>query len=288
MPVLCEQLAARAFREYMLIALKPKVDEVNGLRAAVLKTPWAEPWNIGAGATLGFCLVSGSNTFTTVPLTAGAARTSAQVAADINAVLPGKASSDSDGRWFVSGLAPTIAAPSKVFLRPGIPGDVNSLFGFDNGGEKEIESALVAPGSRGIADGKPLIPDYGPSGAAGGSPIAIVIDDRHSRPARPGPRGNENIVTLTVSVMRIDPLAAVHRSRDGIHSALRCVRECFSSTVGRQLGRAAQGDIVLVTELGCSVGGQPFQFNVPNTPNPLFDAAVLMLEVKVYEQPGAS
>lgn len=287
MGVLVEQLVATSLREWLLMQLPAKVAEVNGLRAAVLRAPWAGPYVVPAGRTFGFTTATGA-VFITAVLTSGT-RTATQIAADINTAAGATvASEDSAGRLVLtSPLAPTTAAPSLVRLRGGLASDANSLFGWAMGGELELLTALVTPGGKGIADGWPLLNDLMPNAQSGGSPICVVLGDRESRPARPGPRGDEYLVTIDVSVLRIEPAQQVSRNREHIHSALRCVREVLMQDNGRLLGNVANG-IQLVLEKSCRVAAKPFTFGDKKSPSPFFDAAVLLLEVRAFERPAAT
>ena len=145
----------------------------------------------------------------------------------------------------------------------------------------------MAPRARGIMDGWPVTPDFGPPSLIG-SPLGVVIGDRSTVPVRPDVRRDEYVVTLTLTVMRLEGAGQTHRSREPIQAALRCVREVVLQDAGRQLGRAGQGDIMLVTERAARIDGRPFAFGSNESPGPLFDVAVLLLDVRVFERPGAT
>lgn len=286
-----EQIAATALRDWLLLQLPAKVAEVNLFRAAVLLCPWAGPFNVPAGSTLGIGVTAGSDTVISVPLTTGAARTSAQIAANINAAagLVGMAAVDSAGRWYVtSPTPPSASTDSKVILRKANgTTDINNVFGFDQGGERDIRSALLAPPRASAFDGWPITPVFAPRSAKGAY-IAFVVGDRRPVPASGGPRRDQYTVAIDLSVLRMD-VAEQHRSREAISSAVRCVREVLLQDAGRMLGRAGAGDVQLVEEVaGGLISSVPLNFNAKKDSNPLYDAALLQLSVKIYQRPSAT
>lgn len=275
-----EQIAADALREHLLLAMPAKCAEVNLTRGAVLTAPWAGPFLIPAGATLGIGVVANNATFKNVPLTAGAAQTSAQVAADINAVtgLVGTAAVDDQGRWSVtSPTPPSSSIDSKVELRGTVATDLNATFGFGKGGAKVINSALLAPTYECAFDGWPVTPVFAPR-AAVGAYIAFVVGDRTAKPRPGGPRIDQHIIAMDLTILRLD-VAEQHRRREAIQSAMRCVRECLLSNDGRTLDARA----MLVEEVDGHVSAKPFAFTKDF--NPLYDGAVLNLSVKIYARP---
>lgn len=277
-----EQIAADALREHLLLAMPAKVAEVNLTRGAVLTAPWAGPFVIPAGATLGIGVVANNATLKNVPLTTGAAQTSAQIAADINATagLVGTAAVDSAGRWYVtSPTPPSSSADSKVELRGSVATDLNSTFGFEKGGVKVINSALLAPTYGCAFDGWPVTPVFAPRSPVGAY-IAFVVGDRKAKPRPGGPRIDQHVVVLDLTILRLD-VAEQHRRREAIQSAMRCVRECLLSSDGRTL----DGRAMLVEELDGHVSAKPFSFT--KDLNPLYDGAVLNLSVKIHARPPA-
>lgn len=290
-----ERIATQALRDWLLLSLPAKVTEVNLTRAASVMAPYAGPYVFSAGATIGICRVADSDTFNTVNLTTGS-RTTAQVVTEINIALGAAvASADavSDRLILTSLIPPTTSAASAVLLRgDGTSTDANTVFGWDAGGEKCVRTALVAPGSRGITDGLPLQPDFGPSGAGGGSPIIVIIGDRASKPVGPMPtRRDEYAVVIDLSILRVEPQQQAHRDREHIHAAVQCVRELLVTQSGLMLGQRGNQSVKKVTELSCRVSALPFKFkDNKDSPivSPLFDGAAMSVEVRVYEQQGAA
>ena len=289
MSVTAELIARSALRDYLLLRLPAKVTEVNATRAATLRAPWAGPYTIPAASTMGLSVTGSDASFTAFTVTAGS-RTTAQMVTEINTAMAGSpASADADDRLLItSPTAPSTTVPSAVKLRGTTSTDCNAVFGWDKGGEKEVTTALIAPSSRGVADGWPQVLDFGP-GAAIGAPICCVIGDSSTAPVRPDPRRDEHVVTLDLTVLRLEGLGLSHRNREPILSSLRCVREVLlGETAGRMLGRAGLGDVQMVSEVAAKVAAKPYSFGSPKSPGPLFDVAVLVLAIRVFGRPGAT
>jgi hypothetical protein len=283
--VLAEQIAARALRRYLLSELPAKVAEVNATRAPVLESPYKGPFTISGTKKLRVSL-SGIDTghLTTAALIVGAARTAAQIAAEVNATagLAGVASADSDGRLLLTGAAPS-SGNSVVALGSDDPtaAGSNAVFGWDAGGERVLTHALVAPTFKGVADGLPFFPDMGPG-------FWLIIGKRTSVPVRRANstvRTDEYQVGLELGFMFRETNVQSHRSREGISSCVRCVRELLLSNTGRQLGRAQPGDIVLVEEKNCTIEGMPYSFKGKDQPKGFFDRALMLLSIRVFERP---
>lgn len=297
--VLAEELACRALRDWLLLQLPAKVAAVNLTRAAVLRAPYAGPYVFSAGATLGINQTANSDAFSETAFATGS-QTTAQVVTAINAAMGAVVASseavNADGtltRLVLTSTTPPLSPDaSALSLRGGVNGsDANVVFGWDAGGEKVTTTALVAPGSRGVCNGLPLQPDFGPSGQGGGSPIVVIIGDRSSRPVAPVPRRDEYLVSVEMAVLRIEPQQQVHRDREHIHAAVRCVREVLLTDAGRMLGRSGFNDVVLVSETRCKIAALPFKFiDNKNAPvvSPLFDGAEIMLDIRIFERPGAT
>lgn len=153
MSVKAELLAVEALRAHLLLKLPAKVTSINAERAAVLKAPRAGPYTVVDDIAIG--TTAGSET--TVSLTTGS-RTATQVAADITtaAVAGITASVDSlDRLTLTATAAPAEGAPSVISLGAAADAGANRAFGWDDGGEKVLRSALVAPMNRGVCDGEP-------------------------------------------------------------------------------------------------------------------------------------
>lgn len=284
MSVRPEQIAAIACREWLLLGMPAKVAEVNATRAASLKSPWAGPFTIGASATLGINVTASSDTYVNVALTAGS-RTTTQVAAEINATsgLSGVASVDSADRLVLtSPSAPTTSAVSKLFLR-GSALDANTVFGFTRGGERCVTTALVAPGNQDVIDGWPLLSDLC---SRGPGTVVVILGDKVTKEAA-NIHKDQHTVTMDISVLRIEPQQQVHRTREHIYAAIRCVRELVVTTTGRQFGKATVGDIMRVRLSAGRVVAKPFSFGNKEGPNPLFDAAIFNASIDVYERPAS-
>jgi hypothetical protein len=275
MGVKAEQIACQALREWLLLKLPAKVTSVNTDRAAVLKAPRAGPYTIPASASLKLGTVIGSEAADAI--TAGT-RSTAQVVADLSTAGI-TATADTDDRLVLtSTTAPTSGVPSTVALGADTTG-ANAAFGWDPGGERVVRSALVAPTSKGVADGWPITPDLGPG-------FWIILGDRSSQEL--GVHRDEYLVAVDLAILRADPNTSQHRSREHIHACVRCVREVLLSDAGRTLGRASFGDIMFVRESGCRIAGKPFAFQSDKGVSPLMDVATLDLEIRVYERPSTT
>lgn len=304
MSVYAEQLAASSLRNWLLAQLPAKVTAVNLQRAASISAPFPGPYVLAAGATLGLSFTN-TDTFTGVTLSVGGGSLSAAaVAAAINAACaPSSPASTVDLNGLshlklTSPTTPVIGTNSDMKVRGGVNAtDANTVFGWDAGGESACTTALIAPNGKGVCDGLPLIPDFGVSADAGGSPIVVIIGERSSVPVGPSPsRRDEYLVSLAVDVLRIEPQQQVHRNREHIHAAVRCVREVLLTDLGRRLGAptsdgGTQSPIVFVGEARTKISALPFRFNAPKDQSwvsPLFDGAAMLLEVRVFERPAAT
>jgi len=285
-----EQVAAEGLRDFLLLKLPAKCVEVNLSRAAVLRAPWAGPFTIGAGKTLGIGVTATDKTFRTVTLTAGAARTAADVAADINATsgLAGTAVVDGAGRWFVtSPTPPSASTTSKVELRGGLGTDANTVFGFDSVGAKEVRSAILPPFGTNVFDGWPITPVF-TGKAPSGSMLAIVIGERKSKPMQGGPRRDEHYVAMDLTLLRTENGGGPSRTREAIQSCVRCVREILLSdrTLGAEFAPKTGVTITFTEDTGAFISAKPISFTKDF--NPLYDTAVLQLAVRVFARSSPS
>lgn len=272
------QLAVRALREYLLSVLPAKVATINTERAAVLKSGLAGPFTVPASAVLSLAITR-DGTPADVALTAGS-RTAAQVAAEIQAagVTGITASADTDGRLVLTAAAPVVGTPSCVAVATDGGAATNVAFGWAAGGEHLVRAAIEAPTWRGVVDGDwTLAPDRDGGG------FWVAIGDRQVRPW-PSPtnvRRDEYQVTLTCDIIRrFGANQTPHRDRESIGACVRAVDECLRTTTGRQLGRAADGDIMLVDVASQRIASGPFG----PVNSFLFDVAQMTLTVRVFQR----
>lgn len=280
-----EPLAVENLRRWLLAQLPAKVAAVNATRPPVLESARLGPFTVTSGMSLKVAKNAVDGPFTSCPLTTGS-RTAAQIAADVTAQLAGVGSSDSDGRVLLTGDAPTGTTTTSICVGKDTTG-ANALLGWDDGGERVVKAPLVAPRWKGVCDGWPVgngpAPDLGPG-------FWIIISDRASVPVPPAARRDEHKVAVSLEVMWKDTNTSSHRDRTHVSDCVRCIRELLLSTVGRQLGRAAAGDVMFVEENQCVIASTPFSFGAPNAKrmNPLFDMATLTITVRVNERPDLS
>jgi hypothetical protein len=275
-----DALSVVALREYLLRYLPAKVAQLNGLRAATLRSALAEPFTVPAGAVLRLSSTSQEQAPTDVPLTSGT-RTAAQVATDIGALVPGlTASADEAGRLLLtSSSTPAPGAPSVVVVArdAGNTGS-NAAFGWSDGGEHYETAALTAPSWRGVVDGRPLtVPDMGQG-------FWLMLGNRTVRPTHPGIRRDTHTVAFACEVWRpFSANAPPHRSREAISSCVRAVKELLEGGDGRYLGRQGAGDVQLVTVTDTTINGEPL--TLTDSPGILFDIARLTINVRVFQRP---
>jgi hypothetical protein len=283
---LVTQLVTRIFREYMLAQLPAKVTEVNADRAPVLKAARAGPYTITGTKKLSISQIGIDTGYVDSDAFTVGSQTATQLAATINASagLAGVASSDTEGRLLLTGSAPTGAANTIIAAKDAATGaGTSALFGWESSGERVIRAPLVAPLYKGVANGLPYFPDMGPG-------FWLIIGRRMCQPVvRAGSsiRTFEYQVGFELGLMYRETNIQSHRDREGIESVVRCVRELLLTESGRQLGRggpAPLGDIVLVEEKQCTVEGTPFQFQGDKVPAGIFDRALMLLSVRVFER----
>jgi hypothetical protein len=283
--VRAEALAVEALAAWLRLKLPAKVAEVNATRAAVLTTPIAGPFNVPNGAIAKVSFTAKGAATYSVALAAGAARTAAQVASELNTAIGSSvAAADADGRLvYTSPTAPTDGTPSIVSLGEDSTG-ANTALGFDAGGEYVINTALVAPGHRGVMDGWPQQLDAGRS-------FFVVIGKRTAAPVdrSAGERRDEQVVTLDLTLFRPAVQQENHRSREHISACAQCVREVLKTDAGLQLGRASTGDIVKVEVGQVAVEAMRFQPLQKGKPfGPALDSATMRLYVLVFERPAST
>lgn len=283
------ELVAAACREWLLMSLPAKVAEVNLTRAAYLTAPFAGPYAVPAGSTLGIIPTANSSTAIPVTLTTGApTRTAAQLATDINATsgLSGVASADSNGRLKLTSPTPPsgTSVSSKIELRGGVASDINATLGFHKGGEKCVRTPLVTPMHQDVMDGWPLL---GVMQSRGKGVVVVVLGDKQTR-EDVNLRKQQNIVTMDVNVLRQESEQQVDRNREHIYAAARCVFELMLSNSGRRFGRVGDDAIQLVHPSNGRFFAKPLHFATPDAATgklvgPFFDGAVFTVQIRVQE-----
>ncbi len=279
MPLQAEQLVVDALADWLRLKLPAEVATLNAARAAVIKTPVAGPFTIPIGAVLPLSL-TGRDNATGISLQPGT-RTTTQVAASIELGLPGVASVDSTDRLVLTSTTTPTTSDSVMAVGPDATG-ANLALGFEPGGEYCMRSPIVTPTIKGVADGFPTMPDLGQG-------FWVIIGDRHTTPVEPQPRRDESVVALELAIFMRATANEMHRNREAITSCLRCVRGVLSSTSGRQLGRAANGDVMWVGMGEATVAAVPLQVRLSaKAPNALMDVCTQKLTIRVFERPTQS
>lgn len=277
MSVKGEALAKGALIDWLRWNMPAKVAEVNAARPAVLKASTPGPYTVTGMGLFQISLTARDSGGTQFTSTSGS-RTATQVAASINANVAGIASVDADDRLVLTSTTNPTSSNSGIFLQPA-SNNTYAAFGWDPGGMHVLHPPLVFSGHKAVFDGWPLAPD------AGGQSMMIIIGDRVGNPVPGGPRRDEHVCGLEVHVWRPITSGEVHRTREAIHAAVQCVRECVISDTGLSLGN----QVLLVEEGPCRVRGAAAQVTEGGkTVGPLFDTAVLTLKVRVYERPPSS
>lgn len=270
-----EALAAQLLRDYLLLGLPSKVAAINSARAPALKAPMVGPYLVPVGAKM--LLRSGAVSMPVV-LTSGS-RTATQVAVDFAAAGFAGATSDYHGRLVLTGNAPSSGATRLELASEAEAGSVAGLhgaFGFDAGGNRVVCTPLVTPTWRGIYDGFPVQADF-----PGGGVVSVIIGDRRSAP-QPNVRRDMHDVELELHVLRAEPQAAVHSTREGIQAALQAVRELVHESRTLDESETSDRHVMLTEELAAEVNGRPYLMD--NLPNLYFDNAQLRLRVRIYER----
>lgn len=294
MSVKAEYLAVDALAAWLRLKLPAKVTEVNLTRAPVMTAAIAGPYTLPtSGKGLYISLTGVEGPFTHCVLTGGV-RTASAVCSDVNSagglIPPDLASVDADGRVRLSrdALGAPVSSAQTICIGDDQGEAVNQVFGWDAGGERIINSPLVAPGLRGVMDGWPQQLDV-PKTAGGGSPFMVVIGKRQAVPVDSDTRRDEHVVTIELAIFRPAVQQENHRSREHIHACVQCVREVLKTDAGLQLGRASTGDIVKVEVGQTSVEAMRFQPMQKGKPfGPALDSAGMRVYVKTFERPAAT
>lgn len=269
-----EQLAITALRNWLLAKLPGAVAMVNAQRNAVLRCPVAGPYVIPPNAKLHHSSTRIDGPFVDVALTSGT-RTAAQVAADIELVVPGIASADVFGNLVLTAAAaPIVGTDSLVAIGPDSTG-ANAALGLDAGGERAQTSALVSPGYKGVSDGTPMHPDMGPG-------FWVILGDCISVPVAPDVRRDMYRVAIGVALTVPVPSGSMHRTREHLRAAMRCIREVLfndPASAGRLLGGVP--GIQKVSETQALLKARPVRFT--EIPNINFSRAQFQFDLLVYE-----
>lgn len=271
-----EALAVRAAREWLLQRLPAKCDELNAMRRAVLRSALVEPFDVATGDQLKLSTVGIEDASpSVVDLVAGVGLSAQDVADDINLSSPvGITASAEDGHLVLTADAvPEVATPSVVAA---LTANGNAIFGWEEGGENCVRTALEAPSYRGVTDGLWLTaPDLGKG-------FWVMLGDRTATNVGNARRA-EFLVSIQVQVFRTFGLNQTpHRDREAITACIRAVREVLTDdSDGRQLGRAKYGDVMFTDVQRAAIVGEALQ-----SKDFYFDAAGMELTVRMY-QPAA-
>lgn len=273
-----EELAARALRDWLLYALPGAVERVNSDRRAELHAGKAGPYTIpptsdvahfNLGTTKGVAAAG-------APVTDGD-YTAAELVTAFNNGTPYdfcEAFVDDIGRFAVRTLDGVVNGKKSLYLGQELTAGFNAALGWP-AENFVMRWPLATPKYDDILDGWP--PLWGPTG-----PVAVVLGDRKSKP---GERRSDQYETrIDVSVLVRCQQGEGYFSRETIHAGMRAVRTALfdvASNSGRQLGRAATGDVVRVEEADGFVRGAPFRFG---SNQPFFEGGVLNLVITTYER----
>jgi hypothetical protein len=277
MTVRASALAAQALREYLLLSLPAQVAVVNLTRAATLTTPAAGPWTIPAAASLGISL-TGAAAFTVCTLTAGS-RSASQLATEINSGFGSViATALTDGRLrLTSTTTPTGPDTVSVVALDADATGAALVLGFDPGGECIVRAPLVAPTSKGLCDGEPLVLEPLAQGR-----MIVVIRDREDVAVQAELRREERLATMELLVYVPMTRQGWHQSREEIQAACECIIDVISSTSGRQLARSAENDVGFVQVKSVKVSGTSWETKKQNF---LLDIAKLVVTARVFQRP---
>lgn len=272
-----ETVAIRALREWLVYRLPTAVTAVNASRPAELKSASAGPFVVAGNLVLSSV---GLEDATPLTVALSGSLTSTQVATAINAASPVgfAASVDSWDRLVLTAAAPSTAAGSVMCA---LAGPLNAAFGWAANGEVVKREMLVAPSWRGVMDGQPL-----PAQELG-SGFWVIIGDRDSQSNVGADRGNRRAihdVQVRLEVMRsLGMNQSPLRDREAISACVRAVREALTDDATcRQLGRAANGDIIFTDVSTAAVSAQAFQANQQRG-SFFFDVAALEVTVRINQ-----
>lgn len=181
-------------------------------------------------------------------------------------------------RYYAGGISPLRLVdryPSD--FTPASTVVLNSILGWDPGGEIAVSPPLVAPTARSICDGFPaIVPDM----HAG---MWLIIGDRQASPV-----GDSSLrrdvweVRLPLHVMLPVRADAMHRSREAISGAVGMLEGLLLSTSGRYLGRQSNGDVIGVEVLSERIDAQPIALE--ELPHAYFDVATIDLLIRIHQR----
>lgn len=286
--------AAKALRDFLLWKLPSSTVTVNATRAATLRSPGPGPFVIPAAAVLKTSVVNKAGLTSSHPLTTGT-RTTTQVAADINAIVPSLASVDSTDHLLLTStnapsyVAATLAATYSVMAVGTDETGANAALGFDITGEHAITTPLTPPGLQGVCDGMPTGGFFN-SSQLGKGRMLVTIGERTFRMKDDNSRRFEWLVELDVAIFRSEPQQVVHQSREGIQAALQAFTEPLLTDVGKVLsagssgivgGRIDSGRIAPWSFRSAGADGKPLPGGI------LFDAINLKYLCLVYQVPAS-
>lgn len=270
-----EAAAVRALREWLVYRLPSVVTAVNASRPAQLVASSSGPFTVSGDLALS---AVGLEDEAPVVVSLAGTLSASQVADAINAESPTgfTAGIDSWGRLVLTAAAPSTAAGSVMCA---LAGSLNDAFGWAANGEVVKRELLVAPSWRGVMDGQPL-----PAQELGAG-FWVIIGDRDSQSNVGADRGNRRAihdVHVRLEVMRsLGMNQSPLRDREAISACVRAVREALTDDATcRQLGRAANGDIVFTDVSTAAVSAQAFQANQQRG-SFYFDVAALEVSVRI-------
>lgn len=277
-----EAVATQALADWLRLKLPAKCAALNSNRAAQLKSAVAGPFAIADDCTLRLSVIGTEDATPYEVAVPAGIYTAAQLAFLIDATATSiDASEDFAGRLVLqSEVTPTEDAPSVVAVlaaEDDASAAAHAALGWEAGGERVDCAAVISPGYRNVVDGDWLVaPDAG-------SGFIVRLLDRQATVAYGDARHGEFWVDVTAEVWR--PFGAnvtPHRDRDAIETCLRAVREVVTDdSTGRQLGRAAAGDIMRVDITTSAVSGETFFANGVS-----FEAAALTFRIRVFQPPS--
>lgn len=287
-------IAATALVAHLRGSIAASVATVNSYRLNKVAALTSEPyvfgsgdWFIGVGQSIDptdFCAY-----WQVAPGTYTAAQLASHLDGQPPVYEPGTAPStypvfgSEGGRFTVSYVQTVSALVVLGELDPALTNLLNvaTVLGIGTDGLISDVAPIVAPTREGICDGFPLTaPDMGQG-------FWVIIGDREATPTEgTSLRRDTWDVRLLLHIARPSHPNERHRTREPIAACLDAVSACLLTTAGRQLGRAAIGDVQMAEIVAERVGGAAIQFE--EIQNVLFDTASLDVVVRVFQRPASS